>query len=120
MRQELSYGEFTLVISTSVVNEVFSSSDKLLFELSMNDQFQTSIHVTTPIESIDQLQKEFDKVAVCLGIEFCKVDRLQQYYDYFAPHVKEILSNYCIRINSDEDIKDVNPLYIRSKFLENA
>ena len=68
--------------------------------------------------AIKSMQEAFDMIMTTFGVEFCKVDDLQKYYDFFAPHVKEILSNYCIRINSDEDILDVNPLYIRTKFLE--
>lgn len=120
MTQELKFGEFTLGISTSTESNVFSSSTILTFSLSINDQHLTSVSVTTPIEDLKTLQRNFDTVAVQLGIEFCKVDRLQHYYEYFAPHIKETLSNYCIRVNSDEDIADVNLLYIRSKFLENA
>ena len=116
MRQELTYGEFSLIISAVYDDEM--AKPVLNFELGVNGLYQCSILILTPIKNTEQLQDEFDKVIVHLGIEFCRADKLKQCYDYFAPHIKEILSNYCIRVNSDEDIKDVNLRYIRSKFVE--
>lgn len=121
MLQELQFDDFILAISTSVNTDVLHNKTTILcFELSMYGKELIRLFVSTPIESIDDLQKTFDYVIVSLGIEFCRIDQLNKYYDYYAPHVKEILSNYCIRENSDENIKDVNLLYIRSKFLENT
>lgn len=119
MKQELQYEEFVLKIQTQqTTNNSFHTNTFLNLDLYLRDQHATSVSISTPIKNLESLQSTFDFVMVTLGIEFCKLDELSHYYEFFAPHVKEILSNYCIRENSDEDIQDVNLLYIRSKFLE--
>lgn len=121
MKQEITLDEFTLKLYDTI--NTFNHSTVIHFDLTMGHDIDkeivlTSQRVETPIKNLEEMQNAFDMIMTILGIEFCKVDDLQKYYDFFSPHVKEILSNYCIRINSDEDILDVNPLYIRTKFLE--
>lgn len=121
MKQEITLDEFTLKFYDTI--NAFNHATILNFNLTMGHDIDKEIllasqGIETPIKDLKSMQEEFDMIMTTLGIEFCKVDDLQKYYDFFAPHVKEILSNYCIRINSDEDILDVNPLYIRTKFLE--
>ena len=121
MKQEITLDEFTLKFFDT--RNTFNHATILNFALTMGHDIDKEIilatqGIETPIKDLKNMQEAFDIIMTTLGIEFCKVDDLQKYYDFFAPHVKEILSNYCIRINSDEDILDVNPLYIRTKFLE--
>ena len=121
MKQEITLDEFTLKLYDTI--NTFNHATVIHFDLTMGHDIDkeivlTSQRVETPIKNLEEMQNAFDMIMTTLGIEFCKVDDLQKYYDFFSPHVKEILSNYCIRINSDEDILDVNPLYIRTKFLE--
>lgn len=121
MKQEITLDEFTLKLYDTI--NTFNHSTVIHFDLTMGHDIDkeivlTSQRVETPIKNLEEMQNAFDMIMTIFGIEFCKVDDLQKYYDFFSPHVKEILSNYCIRINSDEDILDVNPLYIRTKFLE--
>lgn len=119
MNQELPFDEFNLIISTTKNNnDLFSINTFLNFDLFMHEQHLCNVPISTPIKTLEDLQKSFDFVMVQLGVEFCKMNELSKYYEHYSPHIKEILSNYCIRENNDEDIKDINLLYIRSKFLE--